>query len=158
MGTPQPTADTVVTVRLPGAPVRLWVRSSELFHELLREFALMQVGHAQGLTLPGDLLAVMDELTTRYGALLAANNEQRESAAAARLDQVDVTFQMPQGFAPVIHRLSELLEAVDRHSEAGDLLTLPSPPAVQRFRRWFLGGAAAQLEGAPPQPWDGPLT
>ncbi len=153
MGT-QPSTDVILTVRLPGAPVRLWVRSSELFHELLREFALMEVGRTQGLSLPAELLAVMDEVTTRYGGLLAASNEQRESAVAAGLERVDVTFEMPPVVAPVIRRLMELLDEVDRHSAAGDLLTLPAPPAVRRFRRWFLEGAVAQLEGAAPTPWD----
>jgi len=150
-------AGDLVTVRVIGAPVRLWAEASERHQELLREFALMQFGHAGGQQVPGRLLALSEELTGRYAGLMASNNSRRDDALAQGTDRIDLTYTVPAEVVDSCHRLLQLLDEVDAYCADDQLLTLATPPALRAFRLWFLGEFIDQISGADPVPWSGPL-
>jgi uncharacterized protein YfaT (DUF1175 family) len=47
-----------------------------------------------------------------------------------------------------------MLDEADEYCRAGHhLLTLATPEELRVFRSWYLGQVAAQLSGAPAEPW-----
>jgi hypothetical protein len=143
-------------VQLLGVPVRIWADASERYHELLREFTLVQLAGADA-GVPGQLLELSGELTARFAGLVAASTARLESAVAAGLDVVDVTHRVPPELADGCRRLLDLLDEADDYCRSGQLLTVTSSPIEVEFRRWYLGQFVAQVDGESPQRWDGPL-
>lgn len=147
----------VATVQLLGAPVQVWAKSDERFQELLREFALMQFGHDAGQAVPARLLALSKQLTGQYSGLTADNNAKRDAALDEGRDRIDLTYEVPMVVRDACSALQRLLEETDEYCRADQMLTLATPPVQRAFRDWFLGQFMAQIDGAPPQPWTGPL-
>lgn len=145
-------------VQLLGTPVRVWVRSSERYQELLREFTLLQFGHAGGQEVPRRLLTLSEQLTGRYAELVASNNARRDAAFVAGEEQIDLTYEVPVQVRETCATLIRLLEEADEYCRSDQLLTLATPPTQVAFRQWFLGQFITQIDGMAPQPWDGPLT
>jgi hypothetical protein len=147
----------VATVQLLGAPVRVWAKADERFQDLLREFALMQFGHDAGQAVPARLLALAKQLTGQYSGLTADNTARREAALDEGRDHIDLTYEVPVQVRDACLALQQLLEETDEYCRADQLLTLATPPVQRDFRNWFLGQFMAQIDGAPPKRWDGPL-
>lgn len=150
------TGDTAA-VELLGAPVRLWATASERYHDLLRELRLLQYGHDGGHAVPARLLQLSEDLTGRYASLMAANNAQRDAALLAGEERIDLHYEVPTQVRPAVVTFMGLLEEVDEYCRSDQMLTLATPPAQREFRAWFLGQFVAQIDGAAPQPWEGPL-
>jgi len=154
--TPTRPAD-VATVQLRGAPVRVWAKADERFQDLLREFALMQFGHDAGQAVPARLLALAKQLTGQYSGLTADNTARRQAALHDGRDRIDLTYEVPVQVRGAVLALQQLLEETDEFCRNDQLLTLATPPVQRDFRNWFLGQFMTQIDGAPPQPWAGPL-
>jgi hypothetical protein len=152
---PRPT--DLATIHLLGAPVRVWAKADERFQDLLREFALMQFGHDAGQAVPARLLALSKQLTGQYSGLTAANAARREAALDEGRDRIDLTYEVPVQVRDACAALQRLLEETDEYCRSDQLLTLATPPEQREFRDWFLGQFMAQIDGAPPRPWTGPL-
>ena len=155
--TPGPPTTELATVQVLGAPVRVWARASERYQELLREFTLMQFGADAGHAVPRRLLALSREFTGRYAGLMADNNARREASLAAGAERIDLTYQVPVQVRDAFMQFMTLLDEADEYCRSDQLLTLTTPPVQRDFREWFLGQFVAQLDGAPPEPWAGPV-
>jgi len=149
----------LVTVRLLGAPLRLWDRASVHTAELLREFALLTVGLQHGgHPVPRRLLELVAELTVRYAGLSDQPETQRLEALADGRTALDLVYQVPPDVGGPCTTLMELLDEADEYCERGtSLITLAAPADQQQFRRWYLGEFVRQLDGHPPTPWPGPV-
>ena len=147
-----------VRVHLLELPVPLAARSRQWFEELLREFALMSAGAAdghEGAHVPARLMQMVDMLTSRFSSVSDEPRERLE-AAAARGDAViaDHVMDLPEEAAPATRALADLLDEVDRYCQQGrHLLTLATPPDLLAYRRWYLSEIVAQLQGAAPTAW-----
>ena len=144
-------------VRLLGAPIRVWAEASDRYRDLLREFTLLQFGHAEGRSVPERLLHLSEQLTGKYAGLTAANNARRDEAEAAGDEQIDLTYHVPAEVRGACEDLLLLLEEADEYCRNDQLLTLATPPTQVEFRRWYLNQFIDQIDGMPPRAWDGPL-
>jgi hypothetical protein len=151
-----PESEPLLDVWLLRYPLRLGGRASEHYESVFREFALLSTADP-GESVPGRMIALLDELGSRY----ARNNahEQERDAALARGEEVlDVHLRVPASVAPVGLRVAEMLDETDEFCRQGVLLTLEPADDVVAFRRWYLGELVRQVAGEAPQPWPGEPT
>ena len=144
-------APLLVTVRIMGLPVEVYRRASEHTDELLREFALIREEGSDQV--PARLLALIDELNSRFAAFTQGPTDALQRALDRGDDQIDLLYEVPAEAADAVRRLSSLLDEADDFCRAGDLLTLATVPEGLAFRRWFLDEFAFQIEGRPPRTW-----
>ena len=144
----------LVEVRLLQLSLEEYAHSAAHHDALFREFALILSAEPQaGHELPRRLLAVMEELTGRFGAFTAAPQGELQAALERGDETIDLTFQVPAEAKDAALRLAELLDAADAYCRSGDLLTVAPPPEAVRFRVWYLHEFVAQIEGKPATPW-----
>ena len=118
---------------------------------------------------PDALLAevgLTEQAHVRVG-VLSGGQRRRLDLALAVAGEPDVLFldEPTTGLDPegrrriwdLVGRLGALLDEADAYCKQGELLTLASPPVVRRFRTWYLAEIRAQLAGAAPGPWPGPV-
>jgi len=144
----------LVEVRLLGMSLADYRESSAHHDELFREFALI-LGHTPdaGHEVPGRLLALIEELTERFGGFSAEAQAATEAAIERGDDTIDLVYRVPPETKEATERFGELLAQADEYCRRGSLLTIAPPPKAVAFRDWFLGEFAAQIGGAPPTPW-----
>lgn len=147
-------ADRQVTVRLIRLPVPVHVAASAHQDALQREFDVLR-GSEDQTSVPHRLLALIDELESRFGSL----NEQPAGRLAEAIehgdDTVDLEYEVPPEAGEASTLLDAMLDEVDDYCRQGEhLLTLATSQESAAYRRWFLGEFAAQVSGAPPTPWD----
>ena len=144
----------LVEVRLLGLSLSDFAHSSAHHDELFREFALVLGAEPPPSNeLPGRLLAVIQELTERFGGFTAAPQGELQAALERGDETVDLTFHVPVEAKGAALRLGELLAAADEYCRDGELLTIAPPPEAVRFRDWYLHEFVAQIDGEPPTPW-----
>lgn len=81
---PGAATDGLVQVHILAAPLLLCEEASQHTDELLREFAIIQIGAEQGADdVPVRLAALIDELWGRYAGVIAEPTLQRQAAIAA---------------------------------------------------------------------------
>lgn len=131
----------------------MWEEASQHTEELLREFALVEIGAGQGDTTPGRLLELVADLQQRYQGVSEEPVRQRQAALAAGRRQVDVEYRVPPHVAQACRSLRAMLEESDAYCRSGELMTLPAPPEQQSFRDWYLGEFVRQVAGEDPVPW-----
>lgn len=142
---------------LLGYPAQLGAWQREHMDGLERELALVMLAAEDGATsAPGRLLSLAAHVRTTYAAELDEPTRQREEAAARGDLRVDISYPAVPGASEIVRAWGDALDAVDRYCEAGDLLSLATPPLLVQLRRWVLGELLAQLDGAEPTPWVGP--
>jgi hypothetical protein len=151
----QPDFDDQVDVHLLQVPVPLWGRVQEHTDELLREFALMSSDPAGAADVPTRLTRLIEVLTATYSGV--GDEQEAQLYAAAEAGQAvidDLAFTVPVAAAEAAVILGETLDEADEFCQAGQhLLTLATPPELQRFRRWYLEQFIDQIRGADPVPW-----
>jgi hypothetical protein len=142
----------LVEVHLIGLPPLLARQTSQHFDELRREFLhLASSDEALRHDVPGRLLALSEEVRTRFAGFGDANSELMEEAADRGDESIDTTYQLPAAAGPAAAQLDDLLDEVDEYCEAGEyLLTLKTPPDALVYRKWFLRQFADQVAGAAP--------
>jgi len=144
----------LVTVRLLGLPVAVQARAQEHTDELTRELLLIaeqmrQQGDHAGL--PARLVALIEQLTGAYSAFTGEQERQLADAMATGVERIDLTYSVPADVADAAKALEDILEEADEYCRAGQhLLTLPTPPDLVRYRRWFLEQFVDQVVGARP--------
>jgi hypothetical protein len=144
----------LVEVRLLELSLTDFAHSSAHHDELFREFALvLSCEPAPSHELPGRVLAVIEELTERFGGFTAAPQGELQAALERGDATIDLTFHVPAQAKDAALRLGELLAAADRYCREGELLTVAPPPEAVRFRDWYLHEFVAQIDGESPTPW-----
>lgn len=141
-------------------PLRLWQQQQEYTDGLMREFNLLLIGERSGemhSAAPGQLVALADMFTQRFGPLIDAITQERQDAVDRGLDRVDSHIPLVDGAPALLEQLRAVHASVDEFCRTGDLLVLPRPPELVRLSEWVLGEIVAQYDGADPTPWPGPF-
>ncbi|MGH2685139.1 MAG: hypothetical protein ACRDJP_06715 [Actinomycetota bacterium] len=146
-------SDELVEIHLLGVPVRVHRRSAEHTDELQREFALLRASAAAGSDVPTRLLALIDELTSRYEGFTAGTRRELLDAMERGVESVDLVYRIPSHVRGATIHLGDLLDEADRFCIEGDLLTLAAPTDVLAYRRWFLREFVRQIDGEAPTRW-----
>lgn len=142
-----------VEVRLVGLPLDVQRLAMAHLAALQREFDVL-LSTDDHASVPQELLSLVAELESRYGALTAVPEAEMDAARDRGERSIDVTYHVPSHLAGEFRRLRGLLEDLDDYCRQGDhLLTLAAAPDVVRYRRWILGEFVDQLGGAAPTPW-----
>jgi hypothetical protein len=150
-----------VAVRLLGVPLRVRARSMEHDQDLLRELALVRVAAdaSEMSSAPDRLLDLADELRATYGPIAAGPSAAMDRAMDDGLEFADVTYTVPDGLRPFLHRVTVALEELEDFAREGRyLLTLSAPPEVAAYRAWIFAEFDRQLAGGEPIPWSGAAT
>lgn len=145
------TATPLVEVHILGLPLAVYRRAAEQSDELLREFALIRGEGSDHV--PARLLALVEELRTRFAGFSADQVRALEAAVGGEQDAIDLVYRVPADVRQAAIELAALLEEADDFCRAGELLTLAAPPEAVAFRRWFLDEFVRQVDGHPPRPW-----
>ncbi len=143
-------------VRLIGFPLAIHRQATEHFNELMREFSLIAVGeqHSHDPTVPLRLLELVEALTRDFSGVTDAVDAERDAAAEAGLESIDLTYHVPLAAGEASHTLGAMLDEADEFCRSGGaLLTLATPPRAKAFRDWYLQEFIGQLAGADPIPW-----
>jgi hypothetical protein len=149
--------DPLVTVSLLRLPVPLQARAEEHSAELTRELMLIgeqmrQQGDHAGL--PARLVTLVEQLTAEYSVFTGEQEQQIADAIAAGDEAIDLTYRVPSSVGAAARALDEILDEADEYCRAGEhLLTLPTPPDLVAYRRWFLDEFSRQAAGEPPAPF-----
>jgi anti-anti-sigma factor len=148
------TEHDVVEVVLLGLPLDAHRHAAQHGAALMREFALLAAADASDDSVPTRLVALSQELSSRFAGFTAGTDTELEAALTAGRATIDLHYQVPHDAAPASTRLSELLDEADEFCRAGaHLLTLATPPDALLYRRWFLGEFVRQLSGEKPMSW-----
>ena len=144
----------LVEVRLIALPLDVWQRTQEHVDDLLREFTLVAQDEEARASVPGRLLALIEEVRAGYGQFSAEQRLQMEAGVARGQLAIDLVYWVPPAAAGAAQQLGDMLEEADEYCRRGDhLLTMATPPEEARFRRWFIGEFVGQAGGRPPIPW-----
>jgi anti-anti-sigma factor len=145
----------MIEVQLRSLPVAVVRRASEHSDALFREFRLMlERRPGEGRAIPGQLLALVDEMTTRYAGFTVGAEAELQAAYARGDEWIDLSYRLPDDAGDTIERLDALLDEADAYCQAGaELLTLAAPADTVAVRKWFLYEFVRQSAGKPPQPW-----
>ena len=148
------------TAVLRDYPLRLWAEQTEHTEGLLREFTLLLIGERSGDLrdqAPGQLVALADMFTSRFGAQLAQVTAERQAALDAGLDRLDSRVPLVEGTPELLEGVRVVLEAADDFCRRGDLLTLPRSPELLALADWSRTELVRQYHGEAPTPWPGPF-
>jgi len=144
----------MVPIRLLGVPVAALNRASEQYDALFREFRLV-VG--QGPANPGGaperLIALIDQLGTRFARFNAEVDEQWRAALDRGDATVDLSLSLPLEVGEACEHYDHLFDQADHFCRAAELITLPATAEAVALRKWFLLEFARQAAGSPPVPW-----
>ena len=143
----------LVDVSLLELPVEVHRRTSEHSDELQREFALLLASSAAGADVPRRLLALVEELGTRYRGFTEGSQQQLLDALERGDESIDLVYRVPRDVGSAVVHLNGLLDEADDFCRNGDLLTLAAPEEALAYRRWFLGEFQRQAGGEAPTPW-----
>jgi len=147
-------ASDLVDVRLLAIDLADLHHAEAHHDELFREFALIAGSDpSPDHALPGQLLALVEELTTRFAGFTSGPQAELDLAAERGDREVDIAFTVPRHIDEAVVRFAELLTAADDYCRQGDLLTLAPPPEAIVFRNWYLSEFVAQARGSDPTPW-----
>jgi PAS domain S-box-containing protein len=153
-----------VAVQLQNVPLLLHAAWQEHAEALLREYLLASLdADALGLQIDPiqihaeatDAIAVLEEHIPRASVTVAPEELMTEATepnvSAARIE-------VPVPAASVAHfgTLDRAIQAALDLSEEGLVLTPPTQPEVQAFRRWLCRQVVRQAAGGRPEPWTVP--
>ena len=144
----------LIEVRILGLPIDIYQQAAEHNDELMREFALVKGrGAGDDAAVPDRLLTLVDEMRARFAGFTTQPEAELAEAAASGATTIDLFYLVPPDAAQGIGDLDDLLDEADHFCQAGDLLTLTTPPDALAFRRWFLREFVRQAAGEAPTPW-----
>jgi hypothetical protein len=145
---------TPITVRFVGAPVQLMQGVRLHLEALTREFQLIEFAADGATSPPARLLELTARMRRQYDRFGFATSRQELSDALDRgTDTIDLELVVPLTAGTAVQLFLQTMDETDDWCEAGELLTLASPPAQRAFRRWFFGEIERQIGGAAPRPW-----
>lgn len=151
----------LLTVRLIGMPIALFLRAREHHDELIREFTLMAIRSngtsANGVELPLRLRELIEILGRRFGASTSRADMERDAAIERGDATVDLTYQVPASLGDDLKMLTQLMDDADEFCRMETLLTLPRDPSMVAFGHWYNNEFLRQMDGLPPTPWNAQL-
>ena len=134
-----------------GIPVSAFHRASEQYDALFREFRLIVERDPRSTqALPARLLALIDELGTRFAGFSRGADAQWRQALERGEPTVDLEFTLPREVGPACERYDRLLDEADGYCRTAELITLPASAESVALRKWFLLEFPAQVAGRPP--------
>ena len=135
-------------VVLRSMPAPLWLSAREHHNTLMREFSL----HEQAVrATPGQVPAPLVAADRARSLVLAALR------AASGGPSVDLVLRVRPEQAGWFEALRDVLDQAERLALSGALLAPPGPPEIVAVRHWATGQVLAQLQGATPTAWTGPV-
>jgi PAS domain S-box-containing protein len=146
-----------VRVELRNVPLLLHAAWQEHAEALLREYLLAGLDedserairvHAEAT----DAIAVLEEHIPRGTVAMEADQLMRD-AVEPKVSAARVVVPVPTGSLAHFETLDRAVDAALALAAAGLVLSPPTQPEVQAFRRWLCGQVAGQAAGAPPAPW-----
>jgi hypothetical protein len=149
--------EELVTVQLLELPVGVQARAEEHSAELTRELLLIgeqmrQQGDHAGL--PARLVTLVEQLTAEYAVFTGEQEQRLAEAIADGVESIDLEYRVPASVADGARALDDILDEADEYCRAGQhLLTLPTPPELVHYRRWFLDQFVWQTSGHEPVPF-----
>lgn len=144
----------LVDIIVSEIPVAALHHASQQYDELFREFRLIvERDRRNSQALPARLLALIDELGTRFAGFSQGADAQWQMALERGDRAVDLRFAMPSEVGPACERYDRLLDEADDYCRAAELITLPASAQSVALRRWFLLEFTAQVAGRAPTPW-----
>ena len=153
--------DDRVPVELRNMPLLLHAAWQEHAEALLREYLLARLDvdgedpiqvHADAT----DAIAVLEEHIPRARVAITPD-ELMADATEPLVSAVRVEVPVPVGSVPHFATLDRVIEEALDLSREGLVLTPPTQPEVQAFRRWLCDQVVRQAAGHQAQPWQIPL-
>jgi stage II sporulation SpoE-like protein/histidine kinase-like protein len=143
-----------VPVRLLDVPVAVLNRAAEQYEALFREFRLVvEQGPANPGGAPERLLALIDELGTRFAGFAVGMDQDWRTAVTRGDGAVDLELDVPAAVGPACEHYDQLLDQADHFCRAAELITLPATRETVALRKWLLLEFSRQVAGQPPVPW-----
>ena len=145
-----------VDVQVLALPLDVYLEAEQHNDAVVRELTLIvqSANSAGGLDVPRHLLELANEVRATFSPASDGLRAQVEEAIRGGRETVDIHMSVPSRGWEALLRLADWLEEVDRYCLEGDLLTLASSPRLRRFRSWYAGQVADQMQGLPPAPWE----
>ena len=150
-----------VAVELRNMPLLLHAAWQEHAEALLREYLLASLDVQSG-TDPiqvhadaTDAIAVLEEHIPRAGVTVVPD-ELMDDAVEPRVSAGLIEVPVPAGSVAHFETLDRAIEAALDLSREGLVLTPPTQPEVQAFRRWLCRQVLTQASGGSPEPWTTP--
>ena len=149
-----------VPVQLQNMPLLLHAAWQEHAEALLREYLLASLDsggedpiqmHAEAT----DAIAVLEEHVPRSRGVLETD-ELMGGAAEPHVSAARLEVPVPVGSVPHFATLDRAIEAALDLSREGLVLTPPTQPEIQAFRRWLCRQVLGQADGSTPEPWTVP--
>ena len=141
-------AEPAVEVVLRSMPGPLWLAAREHHNTLMREFSLYeQVVRATHGQVPEALVAADRARSLVLAALRAADGGP----------SVDLVLAVRPEQARWFEALRDVLDRAEQLALSGALLAPPGPSEIIAVRHWACGQVLAQLHGAAPTAWTGPV-
>lgn len=149
-----------VSVELQNMPLLLHAAWQEHAEALLREYLLASLDsdgpdpiqmHAEAT----DAIAVLEEHVPRADVVMVADELMRR-AVEPLVSVARIHVPVPLGSVPHFATLDRAIEAALDLSQEGLVLTPPTQPEVQAFRRWICRQVLRQAAGENPEPWQVP--
>jgi PAS domain S-box-containing protein len=146
-----------VSVELRNMPLLLHAAWQEHAEALLREYLLASLDskgadpiqmHAEAT----DAIAVLEEHVPRATVTMNAD-ELMDDAVEPRVSAGVIHVPVPQGSVAHFETLDRAVQAALDLSLEGLVLTPPTQPEVQAFRRWLCRQVLSQAVGARPEAW-----
>jgi PAS domain S-box-containing protein len=146
-----------VAVELRNMPLLLHAAWQEHAEALLREYLLTSLDtngkesiqmHAEAT----DAIAVLEEHVPRAAVTMVVDRLMGE-AIEPRVSADRVRLRVPAGSVAHFATLDRAIDAALDLSREGLVLTPPSQPEVQAFRRWICRQVLRQAAGGTPEPW-----
>ena len=153
-----------VAVQLQNVPLLLHAAWQEHAEALLREYLLASLDadaaeleldpiqiHAEAT----DAIAVLEEHIPR-ASVRVAPEELMTEAIEPNVSAARIEVPVPATSVAHFHTLDRAIQAALDLSEEGLVLTPPTQPEVQAFRRWLCRQVVRQAAGGRPEPWTVP--
>jgi len=151
---PLNTAD-LVTIRLLGMPVELFLHLRRHFSELGRELRLLAITDPERYPLALEFSEAY--LQVEYERRHVVGLDALERAIADGTASIDLVYRAPSTAPATMERLNRLLHAVYDELTSKVLLASRPPSSMIDLQNWYLGEFRRQAAGEQPTPWRGPL-
>jgi hypothetical protein len=141
-------------VRLRDCPADLLLAYEESLNDVARELSLLSAGHEDGEAArsAAEIADVVRVAALGWSAArIVALEAVREGR---RLVDVDLPVAEPDDLVRRVAAVEHILERADEMARAGQLISLPAPPALRRFRAWLAAEMTEQVcTGRDPLPF-----
>lgn len=149
-----------VSVELRNMPLLLHAAWQEHAEALLREYLLVSLETGDGDPIQmhadaTDAIAVLEEHVP-HGSVTITADELMADAVEPLVSAPVLHVPVPLGSVAHFETLDRAIESALELARGGLILTPPSQPEIQEFRRWICGQVLTQAAGQSPEPWQTP--